>query len=71
MLSKKRKFNKTTNLSVIFSVYYGDKLNYFINAFHSISNQTLRAKQIVVVMDGKLKEKKSVRLFISVKEEKN
>ena len=70
MLSKKRKFNKTTNLSVIFSVYYGDKLNYFINAFHSISNQTLRAKQIVVVMDGKLKRNLYDYLLVLKKKKK-
>ena len=68
MLSKKENLIKQQTY-LLFSVYYGDKLNYFINAFHSISNQTLRAKQIVVVMDGKLK--RNLYDYLLVLKEKN
>ena len=56
MLSKKKSLNKSVNFSVVFSVYYGDELDYFVKAFKSIKNQTLKAKQIIVAIDGKLKK---------------
>ena len=58
------------NFSVVFSVYYGDRLDYFVKAFKSIDNQTLKAKQIIVAIDGKLKKNLYSYLLILKKKKK-
>lgn len=70
MLSKKKRLKKFRNFSVIFSVYYGERLKYFIKAFESIENQTLKPKQIVVVIDGKLKKNLYSYLLVLKKRKK-
>ena len=70
MLSKKKILNKSVNFSVVFSVYYGDELVNFVKAFKSIKNQTLKAKQIIVAIDGKLKKNLYSYLMILKKKRK-
>lgn len=44
--------SKQVNCSVLMCVYSGDKVSYFREAMDSMLNQTMRADEIVVVVDG-------------------
>ena len=48
--------NKKINFSVLMPVYYKDNAEYFITAFQSIVNQTLKPDEILIIEDGKLTE---------------
>ena len=65
-MKKKLKYG---NFSVIFSVYFDDKISYFKHAYQSVCNQSLVPKQIIISIDGKLK--KSLYDFIINLNKKN
>lgn len=45
---------ENTNISVLMSVYYQDKPNFLRDALESLYNQTLKAEEVIIVLDGLL-----------------